>query len=70
MILTEGRNRQVRKMTAAVGHPALRLVRTKLLFLGLDGLLPGEWRYLSDSEVKKINQELYKNHKPGGKLLV
>lgn len=58
MILTEGRNRQVRKMTAAVGHPALRLVRTKILFLGLDGLLPGEWRYLSDSEEEKINQEL------------
>lgn len=58
MILTEGRNRQVRKMTAAVGHPALRLVRTKILFLNLDGLLPGEWRYLSELEVKKINRIL------------
>ena len=42
--LTEGKNRQVRKMTAAVGHPTLRLVRTAIGNLTLAGLKPGEWR--------------------------
>jgi len=41
--LTEGRNRQVRRMTAAIGHPTLRLVRVSIGAWSLDGLLPGEW---------------------------
>ena len=49
--LTEGRNRQVRRMTAAVGHPTLRLVRIALGNLQLEGLQPGEWRKLSEAEV-------------------
>jgi 23S rRNA pseudouridine2457 synthase len=42
--LQEGRNRQVRRMTAAVGYPTLRLVRTAIGPFGIDGLAPGEWR--------------------------
>ena len=42
--LTEGRNRQVRRMTAAVGHPTLRLVRVAISGWSLDGLRPGEWK--------------------------
>ena len=42
--LREGRNRQVRRMTAAVGHPTLRLVRWAIGEWTLDGLRPGEWR--------------------------
>ncbi len=42
--LTEGRNRQVRRMTAAVGLPTLRLVRIAIGPYTLDGLAPGEWR--------------------------
>ena len=42
--LTEGRNRQVRRMTAAVGHPTLRLVRVSIGPWSLDGLRPGEWK--------------------------
>lgn len=44
MTLREGRNRQVRRMTAAVGHPTLRLVRWAIGDWTLDGLAPGEWR--------------------------
>ncbi len=54
--LTEGRNRQVRRMTAAVGHPTLRLVRIAMGDLRLEGLLPGEWRNLSDSEIAGMRQ--------------
>ncbi len=42
--LREGRNRQVRRMTAAVGHPTLRLVRISIGAIGLDDLAPGQWR--------------------------
>ena len=44
--IQEGRNRQVRRMTAAVGHPTLRLVRIGIDDWVLDGLLPGEYRLL------------------------
>ena len=44
LTIREGRNRQVRRMTAAVGHPTLRLVRWQIGDWSLDGLAPGEWR--------------------------
>jgi 23S rRNA pseudouridine2457 synthase len=44
LTITEGRNRQVRRMTAAVGHPTLRLVRESIGAWSLDGLRPGEWK--------------------------
>lgn len=51
--LKEGKNRQVRKMTAAIGHPTLRLLRIAIGQLRLNdlGLSPGEWRQLSAEEV-------------------
>jgi 23S rRNA pseudouridine2457 synthase len=48
--LVEGRNRQVRRMTAAVGHPTLRLVRVRIGRLDLDALPPGRFRILGDAE--------------------
>ena len=44
LVIREGRNRQVRRMTAAVGLPTLRLVRVRIGPWTLDGLQPGEWK--------------------------
>lgn len=48
--LTEGKNRQVRRMTAAIGHPTLRLIRVKIGALELGGLQAGQWREISATE--------------------
>ena len=50
LTLREGRNRQVRRMTAAVGHPTLRLVRVAIGPITAEGLSPGEWRDLDPAE--------------------
>lgn len=52
LTLTEGRNRQVRRMTAHVGHPTLRLVRSRIGGLTLEGLEPGAWRALGEAECR------------------
>lgn len=54
--LTEGRNRQVRRMTAAIGFPTLRLVRVAIAHLHLEGLQPGQWRDLTPQEQQKLLQ--------------
>jgi 23S rRNA pseudouridine2457 synthase len=56
LVLAEGRNRQVRRMTAAVGHPTLRLVRVAIGPLRLDalGLEPGGWRALRSQEERAL----------------
>ena len=46
--LSEGRNRQVRKMTAAVGYPTLRLIRHSIGEFSIDGLSSGEWRLIEN----------------------
>ena len=56
IILKEGKNRQVRKMTASVGFPTLRLIRVRIEGLSLENLQPGEIIQLSQSE---INQKLF-----------
>lgn len=52
--ITEGRNRQVRRMTAAVGYPTLRLVRVAIGPIALGSLEPGQWRDLSAEEVASL----------------
>jgi pseudouridine synthase len=54
LMLTEGRNRQVRRMTAAVGHPTLRLVRWAIGLITLEGLAPGQWRDLTPAEQQAL----------------
>jgi 23S rRNA pseudouridine2457 synthase len=51
LILNEGKNRQVRKMTAKVGYPTLRLIRYCIEKLTLDGLQPGEMRMMNKEEL-------------------
>jgi 23S rRNA pseudouridine2457 synthase len=60
LVLVEGRNRQVRRMTAAVGHPTLRLVRVAIGPLRLSdlGLAPGAWRPLSPAEERTLRDSL------------
>ena len=54
LVLKEGRNRQVRRMLAAVGFPVLRLVRRAIGPLTFDGLEPGAWRELTDKEIRSL----------------
>ena len=56
MTIHEGMNRQVRRMTAAVGYPTLRLVRIAIGPVHLGGLKPGEWHALNQEEIKAISQ--------------
>jgi 23S rRNA pseudouridine2457 synthase len=58
MVLTEGRKRQVRRMTAAVGYPTLRLVRVAIGPLELAGLEPGQWRPLTPGEIDALRATL------------
>ncbi len=56
LTIREGRNRQVRRMTATVGFPTLRLVRVGVGPVGLGRLAPGEWRELTPGEQKALRQ--------------
>jgi 23S rRNA pseudouridine2457 synthase len=52
--LVEGKNRQVRRMTAAVGHPTLRLLRVRIGGFELSGIVPGEWKVLDEQQRKLV----------------
>ena len=52
--LIEGKNRQVRRMTAAIGHPTLRLVRARIGSFRLGNLAAGEWKTLTPAERKAV----------------
>jgi 23S rRNA pseudouridine2457 synthase len=69
IMLTEGRNRQVRRMTAAIGHPTLRLVRVAIGELRLGELLPGHWRELTPDELSgltiAVTAAAMPKHRPG-----
>jgi 23S rRNA pseudouridine2457 synthase len=61
--LTEGRNRQVRRMTAAVGHPTLRLVRWAIGPITLAGLQPGQWEMLDEEAVNNLWRSAFRGRK-------
>jgi 23S rRNA pseudouridine2457 synthase len=52
--LIEGKNRQVRKMTAAIGHPTLRLIRVRIGGVWLDNLPPGQWKTLAGNDADRL----------------
>ena len=56
MVLHEGKKRQIRHMTAAVGFPTLRIIRVAIGAVNLDGLQPGQWRMLSADEARQLKQ--------------
>jgi 23S rRNA pseudouridine2605 synthase len=56
LTLHEGRNRQVKRMLAAVGHPVVRLHRSAYAGLSADELEPGAWRPLSDDELQRLRR--------------
>lgn len=58
MTLTEGKNRQVRRMTAAVGYPTLRLIRIAIGPITLAGLSVGEWQDLSSEEFRALKDSV------------
>lgn len=54
LTLTEGKKRQVRRMTAAVGHPTLRLIRASIGPINLDGMQEGKWQELTADEMVSL----------------
>jgi 23S rRNA pseudouridine2605 synthase len=58
LVIHEGRNRQVRRMLASVGHPVKKLVRVRIGRLTSPNLRPGTWRELSTSEVRQLSVDV------------
>jgi 23S rRNA pseudouridine2604 synthase len=55
IILTQGLNRQIRRMCEVLGYHVLKLKRTRIMNIDLDGLSVGKWRYLTEEEIAQIN---------------
>ncbi len=64
IVLNEGRKRQIRHMTAAVGHPTLRLLRIAIGPIELGTLPPGKWRTLTTEEIDALRRALRQNRHP------
>jgi len=65
IVIHEGRNRQVRRMCDAIGHPVKRLVRTRVGPIAERALQPGGWRELSAAEVRALEQAVALGSRPG-----
>ena len=63
LVIHEGRNRQVRRMCEAIGHPVIKLERTQVGFLTLEGLEPGQYRPLTTAEIERLRRGLTKDRK-------
>jgi 23S rRNA pseudouridine2457 synthase len=58
LTISEGKNRQVRRMTAKIGHPTLRLIRAAIGLWRLDGLAPGAWRETQSGAMQNLSPQL------------
>ncbi|MBF9237841.1 pseudouridine synthase [Hymenobacter sp. BT683] len=65
--ISQGMNRQVRKMCAAVGLPCLRLIRARIDELELDELAPGQWRELTQAESQKLKAKFSATKNPANR---
>ncbi len=63
LTLTEGKKRQVRRMTAAIGHPTLRLVRASIGPITLEGLQEGQWQELTSAEMKSLWASIHESRR-------
>jgi pseudouridine synthase len=66
IVLREGRKRQIRRIAAALGHPVRRLIRERIGPLALGDLQPGQWRFLTDSEVSQLKRSVAEESAPRG----
>ena len=60
IILTQGLNRQIRRMCEALGYNVTSLTRIRIMNININGIMPGKWRYFTPNEINNIN-ELLKN---------
>lgn len=67
IILTEGRNRQIKRICEAVGHPVLKIIREDFAGLKVEELKPGQWRVLKAREVRRL--KLGPQHKGKRKII-
>ncbi|MBD1583852.1 23S rRNA pseudouridine(2604) synthase RluF [Pseudoalteromonas sp. S16_S37] len=58
IILTQGLNRQIRRMCEYLGYEVTKLKRVRIMNVNLNGLRPGQWRHLTDAEMKQINDSI------------
>ena len=56
IILTQGLNRQIRRMCEVLNYHVTKLVRTRIMNITLSGIAPGKWRYLTQPEIDTINK--------------
>lgn len=63
MVLTQGLNRQIRRMCEYLGYSVTRLIRKRVMHIKLDGLKPGEYRQLSAAELTQLNAQVQGSNK-------
>ena len=66
IILTQGLNRQIRRMCEALGYNVETLKRTRIMTMNLKGLEPGRWRYFTQDEINTLNELVAKSSKTAG----
>ncbi|MBK1809905.1 pseudouridine synthase [Clostridium sp. YIM B02505] len=54
IVLTQGLNRQIRRMSRAIGYTVIKLIRVRILNINIDGIEDGKWRYLTENEIQTL----------------